>query len=487
VSKTWANPEAAAATAGPRSWVSYGIDLHLDLAGSRVRAGLEAALRDAVRTGRLAPGRRLPSSRDLATDLSIARNTVADAYGQLVAEGWLEARTGAGTWVADRPAHVAHLPRRPAARPVKQRYDLRAGVPAGSAFPRRAWLAAARAALNSADDSVLGYPDPRGLRQLRRALAEYLGRARGVVAGPDNVVICAGFAHGLALVCQVLGARGGTTLGIEAYGHLLHRRITAANGMRPVAVPVDERGAAPTGLDVPGDLATASGLVLTPAHQFPLGMTLAPPRRTAFVRWATRTGGVIIEDDYDGEYRFDRQPVGAMQALAPGYFIYAGTASKNLAPALRLGWLVVPDAMIDEMLAIKESSGCINGALDQLTLARFIESGGYDRQIRQSRLMYRRRRDRLIAALHRQAPAVRLAGIAAGLHALAELPDTESESDAIARAARHGVAVDGLAAYTAPGHERGPALVVGYGRPADHAFTTAVGRLCAALADSDQP
>jgi GntR family transcriptional regulator/MocR family aminotransferase len=483
VQETWANREAAAAPARPRSWSSYGIDLHLDLAGSRVRAGLEAALRDTVRAGRLAPGLRLPSSRDLAADLGIARNTVADAYGQLVAEGWLEARTGAGTWVADRPAHVAHPPRRPAADPAGQRYDLRAGVPAVSVFPRRAWLSAARTALSSADDSVLGYPDPRGLPQLRHALAGYLGRARGVVASPDNVIICGGFADGLALICRVLSARRRTTLGMEAYGHPLHRRIAAANGMRPVPLPVDERGAVPGALGVPGALATASGVMLTPAHQYPLGMTLAPLRRTAFARWAARTGGVIIEDDYDGEYRFDRQPVGAMQALAPGHVIYASTASKSLAPGLRIGWLVVPDAMVEEMLTMKESSGSSNGTLDQLTLASFIESGGYDRQIRQSRLMYRRRRDRLIAALHRQAPAVRLTGIAAGLHALAELPGHESEADVIARAVRHGVAVDGLAGYTAAGHERGPALVVGYGRPADHAFTTAVGRLCAALAE----
>jgi GntR family transcriptional regulator / MocR family aminotransferase len=484
VSETWANPVGGVSPARQSSWASYGIDLHLELAGSRVRAGLEKALRDAVSTGRLAPGVRLPSSRDLAADLRIARNTVADAYGQLVAEGWLEARTGAGTWVTDRPAHAVQLPRNPAAGPEQQRYDLRAGVPAVSAFPRRAWLSAGRAALNSADDCVLGYPDPRGVPRLRHALAEYLGRARGVVTSPDNVIICAGFAHGLALICRVLTARGGTTLGMEAYGHLLHRRIAMASGIRPEALPVDERGAIPEALDAARALAMASGLVLTPAHQYPLGMTLAPPRRTAFVRWATRTGAVIVEDDYDGEYRFDRQPVGAMQALAPEHVIYAGTASKSLAPGLRIGWLVVPDAMIEEMLTAKESSGSHNGTLDQLTLARFIESGGYDRQIRQSRLMYRRRRDRLIAALHRQAPAVRLTGIAAGLHALAELPGQESESDVIARAARHGVAVDGLAAYTAAGHERAPALVVGYGRPADHAYTTAVGRLCAALAES---
>ncbi|MGN6794417.1 MAG: aminotransferase class I/II-fold pyridoxal phosphate-dependent enzyme, partial [Streptosporangiaceae bacterium] len=237
-------------------------------------------------------------------------------------------------------------------------------------------------------------------------------------------------------------------------------------------------GAVPGALESSG----AAAAVLTPAHQYPLGMALAPGRRTAFARWAARSGGLIIEDDYDGEFRFDRQPVGAMQALAPGHVIYAGTASKSLAPGLRLGWLVVPDSMIDEIVVVKELSGGANGTLEQLALAGFIESGGYDRQIRQARIAYRRRRDRLIAALRKSAPDVRLTGIAAGLHAVAELPASEDEEAVVAGAAAHGVAVDGLTLYTDPGHERGPALVVGYGRPAEHAFTTAVSRLCAALA-----
>jgi GntR family transcriptional regulator/MocR family aminotransferase len=464
------------------SWANYGIDLHLELPGSRVRAALEAALRDAVRAGRLAGGVRLPSSRDLAADLGIARNTVADAYGQLVAEGWLEAKTGSGTWVAEQPApSVVRPPGDAIPRETGPRYDLRAGVPAVSAFPRRAWLAAGRAALAAAGDQVLGYPDPRGLAELRAALAGYLGRARGVLATPENIVICTGFVHGLALICRLLSDRRGSVLAIEAYGHMLHRRIAAAHGMEVASLPVDRAGAVPGALES----SAATGAVLTPAHQFPLGMALAPGRRSAFVRWAARTGGVIIEDDYDGEFRFDRQPVGAMQALAPGQVIYAGTASKSLAPGLRLGWLVVPDSMIDEVIAAKEHSGGTNGTLEQLTLATFIESGGYDRQIRQARLAYRRRRDRLITALRRSAPAVRLTGIAAGLHAVAELPDAEDEAEVVARAAAHGVAVDGLRVYTAPGHEREPALVVGYGRPAEHAFTTAVSRLCAALAESN--
>jgi GntR family transcriptional regulator / MocR family aminotransferase len=484
--ETWATAKGAGASS-PRADTA-GIDLHLqlDMAGSRVRAGLEGALRDAVRTGRLGAGTRLPSSRDLAADLGIARNTVADAYGQLVAEGWLEARTGSGTWVAEQATSAARPAARPAPGPVGPRYDLRAGAPAVSAFPRRAWLTAARTALSAADDSALDYPDPRGLAGLRAALAGYLARARGVLAEPDNVIICAGYANGLSLVCQALARRGAATVATEAYGHRLHTRIIEAQGLKAAPLPVDASGATPpvlAGRRSPGAAGRAGAVVLTPAHQFPLGMTLAPARRTAFIRWAAQAGGVIIEDDYDGEYRFDRQPVGAIQALAPDHVVYAGTASKSLAPGLRLGWLVVPDSMIDDVLAVKELSGCFNGSPDQLALAWFITSGGYDRHIRQSRLAYRRRRDRLVAALARQAPAVRLTGIAAGLHAVAELGGQESEEEVVARAARHGVAVEGLGSYAAEASaSRGPALVVGYGRPAEHAFTTAISRLCAALA-----
>jgi GntR family transcriptional regulator/MocR family aminotransferase len=337
-----------------------------------------------------------------------------------------------------------------------------------------------RAALSKAADDALGYPDPRGSPELRAALAGYLGRARGVIARPENVIICAGFAHGLALIGQALAGRGATEIAMEAYGHPLHRRIARAQGLRVVHLQVDRAGAVPAGLDQ----TVAGAVVLTPAHQYPLGVTLAPARRTAFVRWAARDGALIVEDDYDGEFRFDRQPVGAMQALAPEHVVYAGTASKSLAPGLRLGWLVVPEAMTGEVIAVKERSGFLNGITDQLALAMLIGSGGYDRQIRQVRLAYRRRRDRLIAALAATAPRVRLSGIAAGLHALAELPADWTEDGVISAATRRGVAVEGLADYTAAGFERDPALVVGYGRPANHAFSTAVSRLCAALDES---
>jgi GntR family transcriptional regulator / MocR family aminotransferase len=461
-------------------WANSGLDLHLDLPAARVRAGLESALRDAVADGRLPPGARLPPSRALAADLGIARNSVADAYGQLVAEGWLTARTGSGTWVTPRAVRPQPAPAAVQEATAPPRYDLRPGVPDLGGFPRRAWLAAARAALAAAPGHVLGYPDPRGLPPLRAALAGYLARARGVSVTRDRIVVCSGFSHGLALICQALRARGATAIGVEHYGHQAHRRIAQAHGLRLLALPVDGHGAVPDGLG------PAAAVVLTPAHQFPLGVTLAPQRRRAVIEWATASGGLVIEDDYDGEFRYDRQPVGAMQALAPDHVVYAGSASKSLAPGLRLGWLAVPGPLLDEVIAAKEAAGARASAVDQLALAELIATGGYDRQIRHARLAYRRRRDRLAAAV-RHAPHVEVTGIAAGLHALLRLPGEQGEDDLVASAAAHGLAIEGLASFHAGGASHGPALVIGYGRPPEHAFTTALARLGAVLAAPGRP
>ena len=457
------------------TWASTSVDLHLDLAGSRIRESLERALRDAVRTGRLAPGLQLPSSRALAADLGIARNTVADAYSQLIAEGWLTARQGAGTHVGDRsPAVEAATIASPlASRPP---YDLRAGSPDTAAFPRSAWLAATRKALTAAPAEALGYTDPQGRPELRQALAGYLTRARGVQLTPDRIVICSGFTQGLGLICQVLRRRGASTLAMEAYGQPRHGDVAAAAGLSTTTVPVDGHGA------MTDKLAGADAVLLTPAHQFPLGMALAPQRRSRIVAWADATNGLVIEDDYDGEFRYDRQPVGAVQALAPERVAYAGTVSKALAPGVRLGWLVLPAALVDDVVAVKILTDRNTSSLGQLTLAEFINSGHYDRQVRRSRLAYRRRRDRLVDALRRQTPWVRIVGIAAGLHLLLELPDGQTEHDILRRAARQGLALEGLASYARAPSTHTPALVVGYGTPHEHAFTGAVTRLTAVLA-----
>jgi len=478
---------------------SAGLDLHIELSGTRPRAALESALREAVRSGRLAAGTALPSSRALAADLGLARNTVADVYGQLVAEGWLAARHGSGTWVAEHAAQVrADGPAQARVPAASVRYDLRPGFPDVSAFPRAAWLASARRALAAAPArSLTGYGDPRGLPVLRAALAEYLARARGVIASPDLIIVCAGFAQGLELVCDLLRTRGQRVLAIEEYGHPAHRKVAVSAGMRLAGVPVDERGALAGGAPPPPG---AGALVLTPAHQYPLGVALAPERRRRAVDWAAAGNGLIIEDDYDGEFRYDRQAVGALQSLAPDHVVYAGTASKSLAPGLRLGWLVVPDRLASDIIEIKRATSRLSSSLDQLTLAEFISSGGYDRQVRRARLAYRTRRDRLVSELRRQVPGVAVTGIAAGLHVLIRLPAGVAESDVVAGAAARGLALEGLAGCRAReadgvggagglggsggGQEIGDAVIVGYATPPGHAFSTAVARLCAVLRDA---
>ncbi len=460
----------------PRTWAICGVDLHVVLSGTRLRQGLERGLRDAIQNGRLRPGMRLPSSRTLASDLGVARNTVAEVYAQLTAEGWLTARVGSGTYVAERSPAVSRARHAPAPAVAPSRFDLSVGSPDLSAFPRAQWLSAARRALAAAPDDALGYGDQRGRPELRAALAGYLGRARGVLADPDRIVICAGFAQALDLLCEALARRGVCTVVTEEYGLTPNPETIARHRLAAQTVPVDERGAvisqAPAG---------AGALLLTPAHQFPLGAVLAPERRAEVVRWAAGSGGLVIEDDYDGEFRYDRQAIGALQALAPEHVVYAGTASKTLTPGLRLAWLMVPEQLIGELTSVTSAPGAHTSTLEQLTLAQLIASGAYDRHVRRCRLEYRRRRDHLLAALRRDAPDCAITGVAAGLHAVVRLPAGLSEAEAVARADARGVRVLGLRHFALGPARRDPALVVGYARPPAHAFTTAIARLCAAL------
>jgi GntR family transcriptional regulator / MocR family aminotransferase len=445
------------------------LDLHVDLpSGGGRRAALERAVREAIRDGRLRPGDRVPSTRALAHDLGLARGTVAEAYAQLAAEGYLKARPGAPTRVAggvalgEAAAGDGDPARAGVPAAAEPRFTLRPGVPDVSGFPRSAWIAALRRALSSAPDAVLRPGDPRGRAELRVALAAYLGRARGVMADPERIVICAGFTEGLALLCRAL--RGTGALAMEDPCFATHRAIAHAAGMRVAPLEVDEHGARP---DVPPDVAAA---LLTPAHQFPLGATLAPERRSAFVAWAREHGTLVIEDDYDGEFRYDRQPAGALQGLDPEHVVYSGTASKTLAPALRLGWLVLPERLLEPVLAAKLGAA---PALEQLALAELLSGGGYDRHVRRMRQRYRKRRDALLSRLGDQ----RALGIAAGLHVVVEVA---SEQDVLARAAEHDLALEPLGPYW---HRESTfeGLVVGYAAPPEHAFAAALSALASAL------
>ncbi|GHB23705.1 HTH-type transcriptional regulatory protein GabR [Streptomyces sp. ADI97-07] len=460
------------------SWVNsaevLGSDLPLELRGTgNRRAVLMRALRDAVRSGRLAPGARLPPYRSLAADLGLARNTVADAYAELVAEGWLAARQGSGTRVAERavPLARAHRRRTPerAARPV---HDLVQGKPDPSAFPRSAWVASARRALTRAPHDAFGPGDPQGRPELREALAGYLARVRGVRTSADRIVLCSGAAHALRLLAEVVGG----PWAVEAYGLPYHRELLAARGVRTRPVTVDGDGALVRELGR-GERA----VLLTPAHQFPTGGPLHPERRAAVVDWARATGGLVVEDDYDGEFRYDRQPVGAVQGLDPEHVVLLGSVSKSLSPTLRIGWMVLPERLVDGVVAAKGEREQWSSATEQLTLADFVGSGAYDRQVRRMRQRHRRRRDQLVAALERRAPQVRVSGIAAGLHAVLELP-RGTERSVVRAAAWQGLAVEGLAGYLHPAAGAGrDGLVVGYATPAEHAYAPALEALCRAL------
>jgi GntR family transcriptional regulator / MocR family aminotransferase len=452
--------------------------VELDRAARRsLRAQLEDGLREAVRTGRLRAQARLPATRALASDLGISRRLVVDAYTQLLAEGYLVARRGSGTFVADAAGAVSA----PAGEPEggAPAFDFFPGNPDLATFPRGAWLRALRETLREAPDRAFGYPDARGAAELRQALSEHLRRVRGVVADPRSIVVCAGAAQGFALLAQALGGR---RIAVEDPGLPPHRAILAAHGASLVALPVDAEGACVHELaGLAGGEGAIDAVLVTPAHQSPTGVGLAPPRRAALLAWALESGGLVIEDDYDAEYRYDRPPLGAMQGLTPDQVVYMGTVSKTLAPALRLGWLVLPPRLVDPLLGCKALSdhGC--PTIEQLALARMIESGAYDRHLRQARRRYRARRDALVQAVARHLPGARVTGLAAGLHAIVCL-EREVDGMALVRAAvRRSVGVYPLGyAYmqVKPIHD---GLVLGYANLAEPAIEEGIRRLAAAL------
>lgn len=443
--------------------------------GSRTaREQLITALRDGIRGGSLSTGTRLPPSRALAADLGLARNTVAEAYAELVAEGWLASRQGAGTWVArTASSRAAPRPRRIAAVP---RHNLMPGSPDVSEFPRSAWLASARRAVTKAPVAALRMGDPRGPLPLRKALADYLGRVRGVRTTPDSIVICSGVRDGVDLLGRVLGAR--RPIAVEAHGLYIFRDALAALGVPTTPISLDEHGAVISDLE---SLDTPA-VLLTPAHQSPFGMALHPARRTAVIDWAQRTGGYEVDDDYDGEFRYDRQPIGALQALNPERVVYLGSASKAMAQVMRVGWMVLPDALIDPVIAAAGGAQYHVDALTALTLADFIHSGGYDRHIRRMRNRYRRRRDALVDAV--SGFGLGIGGLAAGVNMLLTLPDG-AEPELLRRAGEAGIALSGLSIMRHP--LAGPdtsdpdGVIIGFGAPAAHAFGPAVDALCAVL------
>jgi GntR family transcriptional regulator/MocR family aminotransferase len=463
----------------PVEWAGLGPELLLALDRSRdepLRVQLERELRDAIRSGRLAAGERLPSSRALAAELGLSRGLVLECYGQLQAEGFLSSRSGSATRVAANAVAPAELPQRPnAALRPRLTVDFRAGVPDLTSFPRRDWAWALREACRDATPAELGYGDPRGLEGLRGVLAGYLRRVRGAVADAEHVVLCSGFAQGINLVLRALAQTGIRRVAIEDPGDDDYREICARLGMEAVPVAIDERG-----IDVNALAATGvRAVILTPTHQFPTGTALAAERRQALVRWAHEQDATIVEDDYDAEFRYDRAPVGALQGLAPERVALIGTVSKSLAPSLRLGWVVCPTASLEAVTEEKRLSDRGSPGLDQLALARLIESGRFDRHLRHMRRVYAERRDTLLAALRERAPGVPLHGLAAGFHAVAHLRADADEAAIVAEARARSIGLYGMSMYRPSGSSGPPQLVLGFGNLTEPAIERGI----AAIAD----
>jgi GntR family transcriptional regulator/MocR family aminotransferase len=452
------------------------LQLRIDRASGGLAGQVAAELRTAIRAGRLAGGARLPASRDLARDLGTSRGVVVEAYEQLVAEGFLVSRQGSGTRVADLQAAAPgdHAALESLASPTVA-YDLRVGTPDLSAFPRRAWLAAVRQVMKAVPHEALGYGDPGGVPELRAELAAYLRRVRAAEVAAGQLVVVGGVAQGLSLVIGALARAGPIPLAVEDPHSVRTFALLEAAGAVRMPVPVDDEGIVVEELR----RTPARAVMVTPAHQYPTGVVLSPRRRAELLAWAAEVDGMVLEDDYDAEFRYDRDPVGCLQALCPQRVVLLGSVSKSLAPGLRLGWLVAPSPLAEVIRTARATSDLGSPVIDQYALAQLIASGAYDRQLRQLRRRYRARRDALAGALARWLPGAVVHGVPAGIQLYVELPPGHGEAAVVEAAAERGVAVEGVAPLRiAAGGP--PALVLGFARLPEHRIAEAIRLLAGA-------
>jgi GntR family transcriptional regulator/MocR family aminotransferase len=414
---------------------------------------LANGLREAIRAGRLTPTTKLPSTRVLAADLGVSRRLVVDAYSQLTAEGFLLSRHGSGTQVA--AVDTAPALRRDASETTKPfDIDFAPGSPDLGSFPRDAWLRALRQGLTEIETQAFGYVAPQGLRSARVAVAGYLRRTRGVLADPDHIVLCSGATQAIALLAAALSEH---TIAMEDPGFWLHRMVLQHNGIDPAPVAIDDDG-----LDIDALAATnATAVLTTPAHQSPTGVVLSPARRAALMQWA-RAGHLVIEDDYDAEYRYDRAPVGALQGIAPDRVVYLGSTSKTLAPGLRIGWMVLPANVVGAVRFAKGLADTGSSVMDQIAFAKLLDSGGYDRHLRQMRRRYLTRRNALLQALSQYLPEATVLGAAAGVHLTVLFGDGFPIAELVDRAAAMRVRVEPLAPCFAEPAAAPPGLILGY-------------------------
>jgi GntR family transcriptional regulator/MocR family aminotransferase len=435
--------------------------------GETLRFALRRTLLEAIRSGTLRPGVSLPASRVFARRLGLSRGVVSDVYEQLETEGYVISRSRLTPIVGSVTALPTLRPQRQGGRPAPT-YDFTPTIPDASLFPMRRWVAAYQEAVRHAPARVLDYREHQGELSLRQALADRLGRTRGVIADPAKILVVQGTAQATDLLLRVLKDRAKVRIGVEDPSYTTQVERIRAHGLEVVAQAVDEQGLIVDGLE-------CDAALLTPAHQFPTGVVLSGLRRRQIVEWAANAGAILVEDDYDGDFRYDREQVRALQGLAPDRVVYVGTVSKTLAPALRLGWIVAPDPLVDELRQWKRLADDFTPALDQLALEALLKSGEYDRHLKRARQVYRRRRDILVSALRRDLPRLRIQGIAAGIHLVVALPDHVDDSAIAAEAGLANMLVEPMSRFQI--HTRQSGLVLGYGRLHESTITAAANAL----------
>lgn len=462
------------------------MDLAVDLSARGDRStAIYRALLDAIRSGRLGTGDRLPASRDLAGDLGVSRNTVATAYERLVAEGYLEARVGAGTFVTGVAATVRPSRRGAALRPrrgwrftalpvsgqaPKPAHDFRVGIPDASLFPFDTWRRLVAAELRAGAHSPGTYADPAGHPPLREAIVRYLALSRGVAADAGEVLVTHGTQQALDLIARVL-VEPGDVVAVEDPGYPFARELFASYGAHVVPVPVDVDG-----LVVERIPERARLVFTTPSHQFPLGPPLSLDRRLALLEFADRHRVAVIEDDYDSEFRFTERPLETLYALdGAGRVIYVGTFSKSLVPALRAGYLVAPPTLLPALRGARQLADGYGAIPDQAALGHLLADGLLARHLRRAGTVYGERRALTIAGIETLlAEHLELVPSAAGLHVATLFRDLRRDDAAVVElAATEGVAVEALSSY---GGDR-PGLVFGYGAAETASITPGLERL----------
>lgn len=435
---------------------------------------LTSRIRTAILEGTLAADTQLPPSRQLADEVGFSRGTVTEAYRRLAEEALIISRAGAGTTVARAAVLSVKTPTRPSPssqssrRPNSGVIDLATGLPDVAGFPRAAWLRAEKEVLATATASQLGYAPAAGMPQLRRELTAWLARSRGVAFPDDRLLVTAGVSGALSALYQVLRAEGKTTVAVEDPGANGNARLLRYWMPLIEPVPVDAEGLVVNSLAA----TVAQSVLVTPAHQYPTGVVLSAARRRDLVAWARDGDRLIIEDDYDAEYRYDRRPVRAVQPLAPESVAYTSSLSKTLAPGLRLGWLVPPARLRDKLVELRWATDLGAPAVPQLTLAALLRDGVLERHLRLMRTRHRRRRDATMAALGQFLPGLAVSGVAAGLHLVVRLPDEVDDRQVVADAREAGVAVQALSSHcTRP---IGPGLIINYAATAPAVVESAI-------------